>query len=143
MIQRAGRWTLECAPEDTRRFYDARSSGAAERCACLYCRNFAEAREVVYAESLQEQLGQLGVDWRKEDEAPEFGLLSSGLRVYIPWFTFVGRVVEIGPEEDDAELTITEASAPILGEMGDRGRLLQLNLKLEVPWVIADEEPNF
>ncbi len=110
-----------------------RPSGAAEKCGCAYCRNFAEARAVVFSDSLQALLVRMGIDWQKEDEAAEHGLLPSGLRVYLPWFSCVGRVVERDPSVDEPELSVSPAG----------GSRLQINLRLEVPWVINEDEPNW
>jgi hypothetical protein len=132
LIERVGRYTVDAALDDTRRIYEARARGGCETCGCLYCRNFVEARDVVYSEALREQLTRLGVDWRKEDEAPEGGLPRSGLRVHIAAFSVMGRVVEIADDEEEDGVAVASD-----------GARLSLRVKLEVPWVLDAEEPNW
>jgi hypothetical protein len=134
LIERVGRFTVDCAIDETRRLYAARETGASEACGCLYCRNFVDARDVVYTESQREQLTRLGVDWRKEDEAAECGLPRSGLRTYLTWFSVAGRITDEEPSAgEDDEPTV---------EPGRDG-LVEVHFALGVPWVLDAEEPNW
>ena len=52
----------------TRAAYAAMKNGSAERCGCLYCRNFLAQRSTVYPEGFRILLDQLGIDPEKEGE---------------------------------------------------------------------------
>jgi|SRR5579864_174575 len=83
--------------EATVKAYNTLSSGGAERCNCLYCRNFAAQRGTVYPASFRAFLDQLGIDPNKEgevyDAAGPCGLAS---RPIGGWLYFVGELVENG-----------------------------------------------
>jgi hypothetical protein len=49
--------------------YCAVRSGGADRCSCVYCRNFAAQRANVYPPDFRALLDQLGIDPNKEGEA--------------------------------------------------------------------------
>jgi hypothetical protein len=71
--------------------------GDADRCGCVYCRNFAAQRTSAYPLEFLSLLDQLGIDVGKEGEvfdmAGPFDLTS---RPVGGWFYFVGEFVEAG-----------------------------------------------
>src|SRR6266851_1577213 len=70
--------------------------GGAERCGCIFCRNFAVQRNLVYPASFRALLEQLGIDPNKEGEVFECGPAEDGCRVYGGWFYFRGEMVTAG-----------------------------------------------
>ena len=77
--------------------YAALPSGDAERCNCIYCRNFAAQRGDVYPPGFLALLDHLGIDPNKEGEV--FDMAGPDERRIRPtggWFYFVGELVEKG-----------------------------------------------
>jgi|ERR1700694_3503281 len=89
----AGDQVVRFDTELTRQAYASLKDGDAERCGCVYCRNFAAQRETVYPEIFRRLLDQIGIDFKKEGEVYECGA-DVLLRVYGGWFYFAGNLVE-------------------------------------------------
>ena len=53
--------------------YGSLKHGFAEECGCVFCKNFAAQRNLVYPASFRALLEQLGIDPAKEGEAFEYG----------------------------------------------------------------------
>jgi hypothetical protein len=71
--------------------------GDADRCGCIYCRNFASQRASVYPQDFRTLLDKLGIDPNKEGEV--YDCAGAGERKVRPtggWFYFVGELVESG-----------------------------------------------
>ena len=83
--------------EATVRAYMALPSGGADRCSCVYCRNFAAQRATVYPQGFRALLEQLGIDPSKEGEVYDgTGPFDLRIRLTGGWFYFVGELVEKG-----------------------------------------------
>jgi hypothetical protein len=93
-IQR-GDQTVNFDREKTIRAYSAMQTGDAERCGCLYCRNFAAQRKSAYPDHFRSLLDHLGIDPEKEGEAYECGP-EDGLHHYGGWFYCSGEIVTMG-----------------------------------------------
>jgi hypothetical protein len=77
--------------------YSTLSSGGADRCTCIYCRNFAAQRATVYPPAFLMPLDQLGIDPNKEGEVFDVvGPADWKVRPTGGWFYFVGELVEAG-----------------------------------------------
>lgn len=77
--------------------YELLSSGGAERCNCIYCRNFASQRATVYPPSFRGLLLQIGIDPLKEGEIYDMvGPFDDRVRPTGGWFYFVGELIEKG-----------------------------------------------
>ena len=66
--------------------------GDAERCNCLYCRNFLRARNFVYPPDVLGLFRQVGIDYRKESETFYLNREHSGLHSYGGWFHIIGNL---------------------------------------------------
>jgi hypothetical protein len=77
--------------------YTAVLSGDADRCNCIYCRNFAAQRATIYPQAFRALLDQLGIDPNKEGEIYDaVGPFECKVRPTGGWFYFVGELVEKG-----------------------------------------------
>jgi len=77
--------------------YKLLSSGGAERCNCIHCRNFAAQRATAYPESFRALLTQLGIDASKEGAVyDKVGAFAGKIRPTGGWFYFVGELIEKG-----------------------------------------------
>lgn len=72
------------------------TNGGAERCGCLYCRNFIPQRSRAYPPEFINLLSRLGIDFTKEGEVFHCGTLDNGSQLYGGWFYFVGTLIEAG-----------------------------------------------
>jgi hypothetical protein len=83
--------------EATRAAYEALPYGGAERCGCVYCRNFATQRGSAYPKSFRELLLKMGIDPDKEGEVYDMmGPFEDRIRPTGGWFYFVGELLEKG-----------------------------------------------
>lgn len=77
--------------------YSAVLSGDADRCACIYCRNFAAQRANVYPTDFRALLERPGIDPNKEGEVYDAaGAHECTARPAGGWFYFVGELIEKG-----------------------------------------------
>jgi hypothetical protein len=70
---RVGDQTIRYDRDRTAAAYRTLEHGFAEKCGCLFCKNFAAQRNLVYLVSFRALLDQLGIDPNKEGEAFEYG----------------------------------------------------------------------
>ncbi len=72
-------------------------TGDADRCGCIYCRNFAAQRGDVYPLAFLALLRELGIDPGKEGEVFDMaGPCELMARPTGGWFYFVGDLIEKG-----------------------------------------------
>src|SRR5271165_463223 len=77
--------------------YGMLPSGDADRCNCVYCRNFAAQRATVYPQAFRTLLSQLGINPDKEGEVYDAaGTDERRTRPTGGWFYFVGELIEKG-----------------------------------------------
>ncbi len=77
--------------------YELLPSGGAERCNCIYCRNFSRQGATAYPESFRALLLRMGIDPGKEGEVYDMaGPFQDRIRPTGGWFYFVGELVEKG-----------------------------------------------
>jgi hypothetical protein len=64
---RVGDQTIRYDRDRTAAAYRSLERGFAEKCGCLFCKNFAAQRNLVYPDSFRALLEQLGIDpnWGK------------------------------------------------------------------------------
>ena len=93
---RIGDQTIRYDREATSALYGTIERGGAEECGCLFCRNFAARRNLVYPPSFQALLEQLGIDPNKEGEVFEYAPAQDGCHIYGGWFYLVGEMVAAG-----------------------------------------------
>ncbi len=99
---RVGDQTIRYDREATTAVYGRLGHGFAEECGCIFCRNFAAQRDVVYPPSFRALIEQLGIDANKEGEAFEYGPVEAGCHLYGGWFYFVGEMVTAGERNSHA-----------------------------------------
>src|SRR5271170_8437695 len=88
--------------EATAAIYRGRANGFAERHGCVFCRNFAAQRAVIYSPSFLALLETLGIDSNKEDDNTEYGPVEDGCHLWGGWFYFVGEMVVWGEQNTQA-----------------------------------------
>ncbi len=139
---RIGDRTIRYDRDATAAVYACLEGGFAEACGCIFCKNFAAQRDVVYPESFRALLEQLGIDPNKEGEAFECGPVEDGCRLYGGWFYFVGEMVAAGerncnaPEAHYFEFFFTR-SHPKAEAFRD-GPILALEFSTHVKWVLPE-----
>jgi len=94
---RLGDQVIRYDREATAAAYNAVPLGDADRCTCVYCRNFAAQRANVYPPDFRALLEQLGIDPNKEGEVYDVaGPFELSIRPTGGWFYFVGGFIEKG-----------------------------------------------
>jgi hypothetical protein len=99
---RIGDQTIRYDHDATVAAYGGLAYGFAEECGCIFCKNFAAQRKLVYPASFRELLDQLGIDPEKECEVYEYGPVEEGSHLYGGWFYFVGEMVTWGERNSTA-----------------------------------------
>ncbi len=151
------RWLVSADADATRKAHAQMPSQSAETCGCTPCLNFAAMREQIYPPEIRRLFEELGVDYRHEVEVLHYGRLRSGQHSYGAWFHFVGHIeqgkdaaVPKGKTSWTFDLErITErfslgftANAHLIPEALVGKPVVQINIDVDTPWVILDEEPD-
>jgi hypothetical protein len=120
--------------------YSVVLSGDADRCGCIYCRNFALQRANVYPLAFRALLDQLGVDPNKEgeiyDAAGEYELR---IRPTGGWFYFVGESIEKGErltQDGDFQYWFQPSFPRPPACFGER--VAAIEFAARVPWVLGE-----
>lgn len=143
-------WQFTADQAHTAATYAAAPMGSADACNCSMCKNYAASRDAVFPEEIKQLFGALGIDWKKESEISHYCRQADGLHHYGGWFHFKG--IFTGPGSDvSAGETFTQELIPITPHfsMGfrkgsaltffkDREDLVQVEIDVKIPWVLAD-----
>ena len=97
-----GDQTIRYDRDATAVVYASLEHGFAEKCGCVFCKNFAAQRNLVYPDSFKTLLDQLGIDPNKEAEAVDYGPVGDGSHLYGGWFYFVGEMINAGERNSNA-----------------------------------------
>jgi hypothetical protein len=139
---RIGDQTIRYDRDATAAIYGSLEHGFAEECGCLFCKNFAAQRNLVYPASFRALLEQLGIDPNKEGEAFEYGPVEDGCHLYGGWFYFVGEMVTAGerncnaPDSHHFDFFFTTAHPNAPAFRG--GPMLAIEFTTHVKWVLAE-----
>jgi hypothetical protein len=139
---RVGDQTVRYDRDATVAIYGKMVGGFAEKCGCVFCKNFATQRNLVYPASFRALLEQLGADPNKEGEAFECAPVEDGCHLYGGWFYFVGELVTAGerncnaPDSHYFEYFFTKAHPN--DRVFDGGPMLALEFTTHVKWVLED-----
>jgi hypothetical protein len=87
------KWKLVVAIDETRNAYSKIKISAPERCGCLHCKNYIQAREYAYPRAARELLERLGIDCSKEAEIYHTIQRKSGMQLYGGFFHIIGEVL--------------------------------------------------
>ena len=121
--------------------YKLLTTGGAELCNCLYCRNFAAQRATVYPKDFRSLLLRLGIDPNKEGEVFDtVGPFEDRLRPTGGWFYFVGELAEKGQRRvsDGAFHYWFQPSFPRPPRhFGDQ--VAAIEFMTEIPWVLRED----
>ena len=147
---RVGPWTVRPDVRRTRVAHAQLDWSGAEECSCAGCRNFSACRPALLGGSIGDLLATLGITPPWEAEAIHLRHLASGLHAYEAAYQFVGTI--------ESEPPRVEAGSPHYEPLEDRGSirfhhriglvrqpfeglpLVQLAVRVEIPWVIGDPE---
>jgi len=138
--------TIRCDPEATAAVYASLEHGYAEDCGCIFCRNFAAQRNLVYPASFRAVLERLGIDPSKEGEAFEYGPVADGCHLYGGWFYLVGEMVTAGeynceaPDSHHFDYFFTKSHPN--AKAFRVGPVLAVEFTTHVKWVLA-EPPTY
>ncbi len=118
-------------------------SGGAERCGCIYCRNFAAQRANIYPPAFRALLDQLGIDPNKEGGMhDEIGPFEDKVRPTGGWFYFVGELIETGErliQDGEFQYWFQPTFPRPPAVLGDQ--VAAIEFRVTVPWVL-DEGPG-
>lgn len=140
---RIGDQTIRYDREATAAAYASLEQGLAEECDCIFCKNFAAQRNLVYPASFRALLDRLGIDPNKEGEAFEHGPVEDGCHLYGGWFYLVGEMVAWGERKTSAadshqfEFFFTSIGPNVPAFRG--GPRLTLEFETHVKWVLAEK----
>ena len=152
-------WKIMCDVEATIRAYQVIEQGDPERCGCDMCLNYIAQRKTVYPDEFVSVLNLLGIDFEKEGEVYHIYRLSNGRHHYGGWYHCVGELEYLDNtyKPDDKKkvgdkfwqinkefswrVTDEKISLPHTA-FQDQGPLLQIDFRVEVPWVVSAVEPG-
>ena len=136
-----GDWLLDVDVVATQAAYSTIARGDPETCGCLYCRNFAAAREIAYPETVQSFYKQLGISPDREAETYEAGSVEDGRHHYGGWHHFIGQIVrsasstvEIAPCFSVWFQKSKSCAEPVFHDVPD---VVQVEFFTLLPWLIA------
>jgi hypothetical protein len=136
-------WIFECDAEATRLAYKNISLGGAEKCGCSMCQNFVEARQIIYPVEVLHLFDKLGINYKREAEVYHMARLDSGLHLYGGWLHFIGRILKQpdAPEKLNDHFTVDflEQKALAAEAFGNQP-LVQIELTMEIPWILKEEK---
>ena len=129
--------------EATSAAYTELPSGDADRCACVYCRNFAAQRGTVYPRTFRALLDQLGIDPKKEGEIYDAaGVDERRIRPTGGWFYFVGELIEKGErliQAGDFQYWFQLSFPRPPASFGEQ--VAAIEFSAQIPWVL-NESPG-
>jgi len=133
--------------EATAAIYDTLTTGGAEKCGCIACKNFAAQRDDIYPASFRSLLHQLGIDPAKDGWVYDYGPLPDGRYLYGGWFYLIGELITPGERNvgshqgpDNFEFFFT-LSPP--GHEAFRGKdTLAIDFTAQVKWILP-ETPEY
>lgn len=137
-----GDQTIRFDRDATAAIYGSVEHGFAEECGCIFCKNFAAQRNLVYPASFRALLEQLGIDPNKEGEAFEYGPVEDGCHLYGGWFYFVGEMVTAGerncnaPDSHHFDFFFTTAHPNSRAFRG--GPMLAIEFTTHLKWVLVE-----
>jgi hypothetical protein len=138
---RLGDQLLRYDREATIAAYKLLTTGGAERCNCIHCRNFAAQRATVYPENFRTLLLRLGIDPNKEGEVFDMvGPYEDRLRPTGGWFYFVGELLEKGEKRiSDGDFHYWfQPSFPCPPKcFGDK--VAAIEFVTNIPWVLLED----
>ena len=136
---------FDCDVEATRKAHDGIDFGGAEACDCYLCRNFLLTRPEVFPAEILDLFVRLGIDHRKEAESYHIAPIAPGLHLYGAWYHFVGQIIQ----QPDSPAKLSEHSTidfivgrSLAAESFANQPLVQVELRLEVSWLLEEEEPD-
>jgi hypothetical protein len=140
---RIGDQTIRYDRDATAEVYGTINHGDADECGCMFCKNFAVQRDLVYPASFRALLEAVGIDPAKEGEVFQYGSAEDGDYIYDGWFYLVGEMVAAGEKNTNLadshnfEFWFT-SHCPDAPEF--RGRpLLAVEFTTHVNWVLQDK----
>lgn len=139
---RIGDQTIRYDRDATAAVYGSLEHGSAEECGCIFCKNFAAQRNLVYPASFRALLEHLGIDPNKEGEAFEYGPVEDGCHLYGGWFYFVGEMVTAGernctaPDDHHFDYFFTTTHPSARAFRG--GPILAIEFTTHINWVLLD-----
>jgi hypothetical protein len=121
--------------------YSQLTSGGAERCNCVHCRNFAAQRNQLYPEGFRAVLHKLGIDPLKEGYVfDEVGPFPDKVRPTGGWFYFVGDLAESGEKlvsEGEFQYWFQPAFPRPPACFGNQ--IAAIEFRARIPWVLEED----
>jgi hypothetical protein len=128
--------------EATAAAYSNLPSGDADRCKCVYCRNFVAQRATVYPQGFRAFLDRLGIDPKKEGEVYDMARpFEERIRPTGGWFYFFGELIEKGEkliQVGDFQYWFQPSFLRPPAAFGKE--VAAIEFSTQVPWVL-DEDP--
>jgi hypothetical protein len=140
-----GDQTIRYDRDATAAVYGTKEHGFAEGCGCIFCKNFAVQRNLVYPASFRALLEQLGIDSNKEGEAFQCMPVEDGCQLYGGWFYLLGELITAGEQNTNAadshqfEYFFRRADSNV---PAFHGPTLALEFTAHVKWVLPEPAPD-
>jgi hypothetical protein len=100
-------WTFESDVEATSSVYSSIKEGEAQACSCDSCMHFLKFRDSLFPQNVLALFNKLGIDYTKEIDLIDQGIVSPGKIWYETWFDFKGFIVS-GPSGWDSSVDISD-----------------------------------
>jgi hypothetical protein len=140
-----GPWQIVHDKEATKAAYARISKGGAEECGCRGCVNYVAARDRVFCQEVLHVFDAVGIDYRKDAEVYHLNRVSPEWHHYGGWFHLIGEVKSSYDRYHEVCKGFSwefrnhrDLANEAFGDMP----LIQVEVDIIVPWVIAEAEPE-
>jgi hypothetical protein len=139
VIIQVGNNTLDCDVEATDAAFLAYTPNLPWTCDCPGCRNYREARGLIFTEPVQRFFSQFGIDTTKPSEIYEGGQIGEVFHCAC-WFHFVGAPVFTGDAVEISEAVKVDFHnrRDLLPDSFKGHTVVQLECKFKIPWLLPE-----
>jgi hypothetical protein len=137
-----GKFVLEVDSERTKRTYLEIQKGNAERCGCVYCRNYLAAFEQCFPDEVLKFFSNAGIDPKKDAEVYELGEIATGIRLYGGEYYLWGVIITKpnGKQVLSKRFKFEFSQPSILAQDQFQSEgSLRFEFNAELPWILVNE----
>ena len=115
----------------------------ADKCGCIYCKNFAGQRSKLYPEEFLRLLSELGGDPRKEWEAFDYDFKPENSSNHLNggWFLFCGELIKgvhKRPDQGQTAFAYWFTTSFPTGALPRDARFCAVEFSIQVPWILLE-----